>query len=85
MKCNGKCYLAKQLQKADNELDLKKSEQEKSKNKLKTLELSLFISPAKIDFSLNSKTISDSESLFNFQDNLPEGFKTFTFHPPCLS
>ena len=85
MKCNGKCYLAKQLQKADNELDLKKSEQEKSKNKLKTLELSLFISPAKIDFSLNSKTISDSESLFNFQDNLPEGFKTFPFHPPCLS
>ena len=85
MKCNGKCYLAKQLQKADNELDLKKSEQEKSKNKLKTLELSFFVSPAKIDFSLNSKTISDSESLFNFQDNLPEGFKTFTFHPPCLS
>ena len=74
MKCNGKCYLAKQLQKADNELDLKKTEQEKSKNKLKTLELSFFVSPSKIDFSLKSKTMSNSESFFNFQDNLPEGF-----------
>jgi hypothetical protein len=85
MKCNGKCYLAKQLQKADNELDLKKSEQEKSKNKLKTLELSFFVSPAIIDYSLRTKTVSNSESLFNFQDNLPEGFTSFTFHPPCLS
>ena len=42
MKCNGKCYLAKQLQKAEDELNEKKSKQEQSKNTIKLMEASAF-------------------------------------------
>ena len=47
MNCNGNCYLAKQLKKADQELTQKKSKNQRSLENFKQLEGSVFI--AKIE------------------------------------
>ena len=43
MNCNGNCYLAKQLKKADQELTQKKSENQRSLENFKQVEGSVFI------------------------------------------
>lgn len=85
MKCNGKCYLAKQLQKAENELNEKKSKQEKSKNTIKLLEGSAFIAPQKTPFSSNFSFQIETTNFVSYSKNLLTGATYPIFHPPCLA
>ena len=82
--CNGKCYLAKQLQKADNLLDEKREESSKSLVNLKWMETSLFACPETIVMKLDQSTISLKETsnfnvvnFYHFENGLS------CFHPPC--
>ena len=43
MRCNGKCYLAKQLKKVEAELNSQKEKQERSISNLKVLEEGIFV------------------------------------------
>jgi hypothetical protein len=85
MKCNGKCYLAKQLQKAEEELNEKKSKQEQSKNTIKLMEGSAFIAPRKIAFSSNFSFQIESTNFISYSKNLLAGATYPIFHPPCLA
>jgi hypothetical protein len=82
--CNGKCYLAKQLQKADNLLDERREESSKSLVNLKWMETSLFACPETIVMKLDQSTISLNETsnfnvvnFYHFENSLS------CFHPPC--
>lgn len=82
--CNGKCYLAKQLQKADNLLDERREESSKSLVNLKWMETSLFACPETIVMKLDQSTISLNETsnfnvvnFYHFENGLS------CFHPPC--
>ncbi len=85
MKCNGKCYLAKQLQKAEDELNVKKSKQEKSKNTIKLLEGSAFIVPQKTAFSSHFSFQIETTNCVSYSKNLLAGATYPIFHPPCLA
>ena len=85
MKCNGKCYLAKQLQKAEDELNEKKSKQEQSKNTIKLMEGSAFIVPQKIAFSSNFSFQIETTNCVSYSKNLLSGATYPIFHPPCLA
>ena len=85
MKCNGKCYLAKQLQKAEDELNVKKSKQEQSKNTIKLMEVSAFIAPQKIAFSSNFSFQIETTNFVSYSKNLLSGATYPIFHPPCLA
>ncbi len=85
MKCNGKCYLAKQLQKAEDELNEKKSKQEQSKNTIKLMEGSAFIAPQKIVFSSNFSFQIKTTNCVSYSKNLLPGETYPIFHPPCLA
>ena len=85
MKCNGKCYLAKQLQKAEDELNEKKSKQEQSKNTIKLMEGSTFLAPQKIAFSSNFSFQIETTNFVGYSKNLLPGATCPIFHPPCLS
>ena len=85
MKCNGKCYLAKQLQKAEDELNEKKSKQEQSKNTIKLMEVSAFIAPQKIAFSSNFSFQIETTNFVSYSKNLQSGATYPIFHPPCLA
>jgi uncharacterized protein YlzI (FlbEa/FlbD family) len=85
MKCNGKCYLAKQLQKAEDELNEKKSKQEQSKNTIKLMEGSAFIAPQKIAFSSNFSFQIETTNFVSYSKNLLAGATYPIFHPPCLA
>ena len=45
MKCNSKCYLAKQLKKAEFELEHKKDQQQQSAHLMKSMEMDMFYLP----------------------------------------
>ena len=82
--CNGKCYLAKQLQKAEDQLDEKREESSKSLTHLKWMETSLFACPETIVMKLDQSTISLNETsnfnvvnFYHFENGLS------CFHPPC--
>lgn len=82
--CNGKCYLAKQLQKADNLLDERREESSKSLVNLKWMETSLFACPETIVMKLDQSIISLNETsnfnvvnFYHFENGLS------CFHPPC--
>lgn len=82
--CNGKCYLAKQLQKADNLLDERREESTKSLVNLKWMETSMFACPETIVMKLDQSTISIKEvsninvvNFYHFENGLS------CFHPPC--
>ena len=82
--CNGKCYLAKQLQKADNLLDERREESSKSLVNLKWMETSLFACPEKIIMKLDQSTISLKEtSNFNVVNFYHFENGQSCFHPPC--
>lgn len=85
MNCNGKCYLAKQLQKAEDELNEKKSKQEQSKNTIKLMEGSAFIAPQKIAFSSNFSFQIETTNFVSYSKNLLSGSTYPIFHPPCLA
>ena len=85
MKCNGKCYLAKQLQKVEDEITSKKSKQEQSKNTLKLTEGSIFVEPRKITYSCDYSTQFESINIDSYQQSLLVGVITSIFKPPCLT
>ena len=82
--CNGKCYLAKQLQKAEQQLDDKKQVSSRSQEQLKWTESDLFacvemhILPI-IHRELDVQTSQSlaSNNFYNLEVVDP------CFHPPC--
>lgn len=86
MNCNGQCYLAKQLQKADEELAQKKSHNERSVLQLKSIESVLFCFKSVLDFNFPTSDFSMNKiKLLAFQQDNYHFQPTFAiFHPPCL-
>jgi hypothetical protein len=85
MKCNGKCYLAKQLEKAENELQQKKSEQQKTLKGFKLLESESFISLD--NFSLPTISFFDitvENQLIFYQSLASQTHLNAIFHPPIF-
>lgn len=84
MNCNGKCYLAKQLQKADNELAAKKEKQQHSLSVLKSLESSLFVENWKLKFEVSTFQTQKKSSSFHYTPSYFFLLKCDVFHPPTL-
>jgi hypothetical protein len=82
--CNGKCYLAKQLQKAEEQLDEKKQTSSRCLKNLKWMETSLFACPEKMLVKIelaspyqNEKDHFHQVNFYQFENDLG------CFHPPC--
>lgn len=85
MKCNGKCYLVKQLEKAENELQQKKSEQQKTLKGFKLLESESFISLD--NFTLPTVSFFDitvENQLIFYQSLASQTHLNAIFHPPIF-
>ena len=84
MHCNGQCYLAKQLQKAEAQLDDKKQESTRSLEQLKWLETAVFATP---DFPKVHKvaicTDLQKQTYSTYLECLPISYIPSVFHPPC--
>jgi hypothetical protein len=84
MHCNGKCYLAKQLQKSEAQLDDKKQESTRSLEQLKWLETAVFASP---DFPKVHEvaifTDLQKQSYSMYLECFPTRYIPSVFHPPC--
>jgi hypothetical protein len=80
LRCNGTCFLAKQLKKQDELFALKKKENEKNHAK-KIKEVEFF---AEVEFiqlpSFQIDTILETN--FNYQKCFSEAFLISCFHPP---
>lgn len=83
MNCEGNCYLAKQLKKADTELSQKKSENNRSLENWKQVEGSVFLAelcfPTIIDQPIDSKKTISMKS-YSFKYNFD--FSQKKFNPP---
>lgn len=85
MKCNGKCYLAKQLKK------LEESENGKSDSKRSnpfTVKSELYSNLNQLYFKIAFKSFMQVKQRMIFPDHetfLLIGFNSDTFHPPCRS
>jgi hypothetical protein len=82
--CNGKCYLAKQLQKAEEQLDEKKQASSRSLENLKWMETCLFACPEKMLVKMElaspyqkGKHHFHHVNFYQFENDLG------CFHPPC--
>ena len=82
MHCNGKCYLAKQLQKAEDNLNAKKEKNNQSLSHLKVIEGSLFIPNEILYFQLNSFFIPKEKSIYNYNQCYDLLSCEAIFHPP---
>ena len=82
MHCNGKCYLAKQLKKADVELESKKEKQQGSYSHLKVLEGASYIPNENIFFELNSSFKDLNKHNYIYKNNYKLEFHIPIFHPP---
>jgi hypothetical protein len=82
MNCNGKCYLAKQLEKADNELADKKEKQEHSISILKLVETSVFIENWKLKFEVPAYNIEKELASYSYTSSYNLLLKSDIFHPP---
>jgi hypothetical protein len=82
MKCNGKCYLAKQLKKADEQLNSKKSKSEHSAALMKSLEGSTFLSPQLVVFHL-PQILSSAKLNTEIITGQSTAHLLAVFHPPC--
>ncbi|NBX78918.1 MAG: hypothetical protein EBQ94_00800 [Flavobacteriales bacterium] len=82
MQCNGKCYLAKQLQKAEDNLNAKKEKNNQSFSHLKVIEGSLFIPNEIVSFQLNSSFILKAKSIYNYNQCYDLLSCEVIFHPP---
>jgi hypothetical protein len=82
MHCNGKCYLAKQLQKAEDNLNAKKEKNNQSLSHLKVIEGSLFIPNEIVSFQLNSSFILKAKSIYNYIKLYDLLSCEAIFHPP---
>ena len=84
--CNGQCYLAKQLQKADLELQAKEQEQQQHLDLgAKIISEEYFISNSSLSLQLSGNSNEPP-----FQTSFQEAFYSFLFlqncfHPPCIS
>lgn len=83
MHCNGKCYLAKKLRLADEQLQAKKDQQSHSLNKIKSLEDTDLSFSIIQHFELTSVVAEPKSPVTNLIDAYQ--FKTHSsiFHPPC--
>ena len=83
MNCNGTCYLAKQLKKADLELEKKKEDQQRSLNQLKGIEVVEFLAQENeflpILFSIISET---NQATFGYSNTYNFQTESTIFHPP---
>lgn len=84
--CNGKCYLAKQLQKAEQQLDDKKQASSRSQEQLKWTESDLF-SFEELPLVLMDKQEFNDQTTHSFALNNLYNFEVVVhyFHPPCFS
>ena len=82
MHCNGKCYLAKQLQKAEDNLNAKKEKNNQSLSHLKVIEGSLFVPNEIFSFQLNSSFIPKEKSIYNYIQFYDLLSCESVFHPP---
>lgn len=84
LQCNGKCYLAKQLQKAEDNLNAKKEKNNQSLSHLKVIEASLFIPNEIVSFQLNSSFILKAKSIYNYIKLYDLLSCEAIFHPPSV-
>jgi hypothetical protein len=82
MHCNGKCYLAKKLNKADAELESQKEKQEGSFSNLKIIEEGLFIPFSLDDFELKINHDDNKYAYFIYQNTYFFQVYYKFFHPP---
>lgn len=84
MHCNGKCYLAKQLLKAENELKDRNLQKDKSLSLMKISETDCMSTP-KITRIFLSHTIETKEEKreFYYQFSIQIFNLNSAFHPPC--
>jgi hypothetical protein len=82
MHCNGKCYLSKQLKKADAELESQKEKQQGSYSNLKIIEGASYIPNEKIFFELNSSYKNVSKQNYIYYNTYKLEFHFSIFHPP---
>jgi len=82
MHCNGKCYLAKKLKKADADLESQKDKQEGSFSNLKIIEGGLFIPFTLDDFELKINRDDNKDSNFIYQNTYFFQVNSKFFHPP---
>ena len=82
MHCNGKCYLAKQLQKAEDNLNAKKEKNNQSLSHLKVIEGSFFIPNEIVSFQINSFYITKEKSIYNYIKLYDLLSCEAIFHPP---
>ena len=86
LKCNGKCYLAKQLQKVDDELAAKKDKQQRSFPSLKIIESTCFFSEASFDFKITHVLLEKSQKNFALYSNKYSfDYHQQFFHPPTFA
>ena len=85
MHCNGKCFLAKQLKKADAELESQKEKQEGSFSNLKVIENSVFIPFSAIYFEINLDKLVQKKSFFKYKNSYFFELNSNCFHPPCAN
>ncbi len=82
--CNGKCYLAKQLQKAEEHLTEKKQESSRSFEHLKWLETAVFSSPNFLEILVKSNVDEIGSVLFStYLEKRSMRYLPNVFHPPC--
>ena len=85
MNCNGKCYLAKQLEKADNELAAKKEKQEHSISILKLVETSVFVENWKLKFEVPVFNPKKELASYYYSSSYYLLLKSDIFHPPTIA
>jgi len=84
LNCNGKCYLAKKLLKAESDLSEKKNKQTESVSHLKSLEsLVLFNIQEKFFLSFSINIMQDGVADFHYQNTYAFLSTQKVFHPPC--
>lgn len=84
MKCNGKCYLAKQLKKAEFELEHKKDRQQQSAQLMKSMEMDMFyLPPINKLIAANPTLLLKIKATSFYTKCLLEGSNLDIFHPPC--
>ncbi len=81
LKCNGKCYLKKQLAKADEKSDSKSNNQQQQENKIEVVH---FIITEKLSFHFNNYTDVAVENDY-YTDLQGIDYSPFIFHPPLAA
>jgi hypothetical protein len=82
LKCNGKCYLAKQLKKADENLDMKKSQSENSVKFFKSLQGQFFVATENLEWEWIRLSKKVKFNIF-YSENTSLEHLVSVFHPPC--